>query len=234
MNKKYVLLAVIGAVISYLCLSGPSDEFIKDRVVRLKSEHGMCSGEQILAPSGLSYILTAGHCRILEKDGYIQVQKEDGTTLDRRILAEDPNSDLMLLEGLPGIQGLKIADSLSMSQRIRTFTHGRNMDTYQTEGFTIQIGHITIPLFLANTSETIMKCRGAKYEIKSLDTMIGELPVCFMSVDELISNASIVPGSSGGAALDSSGDLVGVASATDGYFGYFVALKDIRKFLAAY
>lgn len=117
------------ALLAYY-LYTPSDTHIRSRIVRITSDRGMCSGEQVRAPSGQDYILTAGHCNILSSsDGAYNVVTEDGKSLKRHLVQEDPNSDLMLLEGLPGV----VAQAYR-GQRVKTFTHGRDLDTYSTEG----------------------------------------------------------------------------------------------------
>lgn len=209
-----------------------SESYIKQRVVRLRGGGGMCSGEQVRAPSGKDYILSAGHCRVFEKDGSIEIQMEDGRILQRRVIAEDSNSDLLLLEGMPGIEGLKISEGVARSEHIRTFTHGHNMDTFKTEGYTIQNVHIDVLLSLITSEEEIKNCSGNKFIIQS--DMSGFFHGCFLSVNELVTSASIIPGSSGGVAVNDAGELIGVASSTDGHFGYFVLLSDIHRFLAAY
>jgi len=106
-------------------INTPSDAYLRERVVKLQSKRGSCSGEQVRAPSGQDYIVSAAHCIILkDSDNNIQVVKEDGTILMRKVLAEDSDSDLLLIEGLPGLRGLNIAESAAPGQYVKTFTHG--------------------------------------------------------------------------------------------------------------
>lgn len=179
-----------------------SDKEIRDTVVRLKGEEGMCSGEQVSAPSGKSYIISAKHCVDLAVDGKMAVQLPSGKITFKRILARDENSDLLILEGSDELPSLSIAASDFPTEKVRTFTHGHNMDTYQTSGEIIQ--------------EKMIEAAGP-----------GGIDINFCTV----TTASIVPGSSGGVLVDPKGDLVGVASITDGYFSYFVRLSDIKTFL---
>lgn len=230
-KRLCIKTAAIFATGLTLCMffSGPSDQYLRNRVVKLTSSRGACSGEQVRAPSGVDYVLTAAHCLVLAEEGQIAVHTEDGKTLQRKIIAEDPNSDLLLLEGVPNLKGLDIAPYTLRFDHYRAFTHGKSLDTYKTEGAFIQRSQVTIPLFIENMFET-RRCDMPKYkEIQDIEGVI-----CVIDVIESTTSVSIVPGSSGGPAVDDSGRLVGVASATDGMFGYFVTLPDIKQFLHNY
>lgn len=236
--KKQLKRLAIGTVIALVAvhvLTMKSESYIRARVVKLSSLHGMCSGEQVRAPSGVDYILTAGHCKGLALDDQILVTDAEGHELWRKIVAEDPASDLLLLEGLPGMKGLDIADSEQASEHVRTFTHGANLDTYKTEGEIIQTKEVKVPLNVIDSEAAAAKCSGMpKFQIEHMETWIGTIDICALEADEVAASATIVPGSSGGMLVNDSGELVGVASCTDGQFGYFVTLRDIKAFLAGY
>lgn len=228
--KKWIFVGILAGIMAFSFTGGPSDAQIRSRIVRIVSDKGMCSGEQVRAPSGQDYILTAGHCDGLKSsDGKYNVITEDGKTLSRREVAEDPNSDLLLLEGIPGVRGLDIGKYTWQGETVRTFTHGSNFDTYKTEGQLIQLKMISIPLFPVESDSDAARCSTAKLKL------YPNYGICALQVVEQASTAFIAPGSSGGAIVDSSGDLVGVASAGDGVgFFYFVTLLDIRSFLNNY
>jgi S1-C subfamily serine protease len=240
MKKKKswtIRLAVLGtaALLIANALSGHSEHWLRERVVKLSSAKGMCSGEQIRAPSGTDYILTAGHCRAMEVNGEITVTDAEGNKLQRKIIAEDPKSDLLLLEGLPNLRGLDIGDNSTATEHVRTFTHGANMATHKTEGELIEVKQVTIPLKIISDQAEAQECASQpKFTVIEIQSFFGPLSVCAMQLDETAASATIVPGSSGGMLVDDSGALVGVASCTDGAFGYFVRLHDIQSFLSGY
>ena len=223
------LLMAAALVVSNL---SPSDRSIKDRVVKLAGpEHGSCTGEQVRAPSGVDYILTAAHCRILEKNGSIIVIDEAGHRLMRRVLAEDPTSDLLLLEGLPNVTGLKIAKHAYRSEHLRSFTHGGGMSTYKTEGEAIGVYRDMVMVRILESAKDAEECVSMpKYMV--VDMLLFK--VCVLSVEFMASTVQVIPGSSGGPVVNRSGDLVGVVSALGGPTSYLVRLNDIQDFLAGY
>ncbi len=213
--------------------SGPSDRETKSYSILLKSAKGQCSGEQVKAPSGVSYILTAAHCMPLAIDGQIQVITEDGKKLKRRIVAEDDYSDLLLLEGVPGMEGMPIARTSWRGQHVRTFTHGHGLQTYRTDGVLVQKQEIQIPISLIASDEASCSAK-VKNKVIHFATIFGDLKICALSVEESVTTAFIVPGSSGGMVVDDAGQLVGVVSAGGGGFGFLVTLDDIHSFLSNY
>lgn len=239
MNRalRLISIAIVAAITSLILNScgSPSDAYLKSRVVKLVSDKGSCSGEQIRAPSGVDYILTAGHCNVLEQaDHTITAITEDGRQLRRRVVAEDMNSDLLLLEGIPHMRGLDIASTAQGDQHVRTFTHGAGFSTYKTDGQLIEEKHVQILESFANSGEELGECVGKKHTIVDVPTIFGDVKACLLELDEMASTAFIVPGSSGGLVVNDSGDLVGVVSAGGGGFGYFALLRDIHSFLRNY
>lgn len=231
---KILCAAIILAIILHSCAI-KSESHIRERSVKISGKHGQCSGEQVRAPSGVDYILTAGHCKDIQVDGMMTVTDEDGNHLQRRVIGEDPSSDLLLIEGLPGLRGLDIAKSAHYSEHVRTFTHGKGMNTYKTEGELIEIRKVEILKGIITTPEEAASCSFMpKYKVIHAPAPFDMIEACVMSIDEMASTAKVVPGSSGGMVVNDAGDLVGVVSATDDNFNYFITLSDIQRFMAPY
>lgn len=218
----------------------PTEKSLRKRVVRLVGNAHSCSGEQIQAPSGKSYILTAGHCRVLEDNGSIEVIDADNNHLNRRIIAEDPKSDLLLIEGLPSITGITVAASEEMHEHIRTFTHGAAMDTYKTDGELIQEQVVDIQAFDIQNDIDEARCKSMpKYQLADSMIDLGFMQIqggksCQLHLREIAGTARIRPGSSGGMVVNDSGELVGVASAGSAEDNLYVQVSDINSFLAGY
>lgn len=230
MINKFKVLFLLGLLL-FGCAKHERIE-PKSRIVKISNGGSMCSGEQVEAPSGQSYILTASHCKhIADKDGFTVIT-EDKKTLKRKLVAEDPKSDLILIEGLPGVQGIPIAKDSYFGQRIRTLTHGNNLDTYETRGELVERQFLQVPIDEITSPESEKACSSMpKYSVINLG-IFGKL--CVMSIYETISTAMVVPGSSGGAVLNSKDELVGVVSTGNPPFSGFVALGDIKAFLSNY
>lgn len=211
-----------------------SDRDIRSKVVKLQGNGYQCSGEQVKAPSGASYILSAGHCgKLADKDGSIEVIMENKKSLRRKIVAEDKFSDLLLIEGLPSVEGLTVARRDAPQEEVITYTHGRGYDTYTTRGVLIQYQLVDVYIGDILTPEDEADCNSMpKYRV--IQSWFSKM--CVMSVTETVTNAMIDHGSSGGAVLDNNSDLVGVVSAGDneGHFGFLVPLYEIKRFLSGY
>lgn len=232
-------LGGVSILLFALFLKSPSFDYTSDVnmhkvVLQLEGNGGKCSGEQIETDSGHEYVLTAAHCKNLQEDGSIQVTTEDGRTLMRRIIAEDQYSDLMLLEPVPGMKGIKLASSWERNQHVRTFTHGGGLPTYKTEGELIASMHIDVELWMIDSPESEDLCSKPKHAIKSIRTFFGEFKICALSTNEVATTARIIPGSSGGVAVDDNGRLVGVVSAGGNNIGFLVPLERIQDFLYNY
>lgn len=243
--EKFCMLLIIASMIGIMVKALnpsepkiPDDDYPRSKAVKLTNGHMMCSGEQVEGPSGMTYILTAAHCReIADETGSMQVIDANGRTLQRKIIAEDPNADLLLLEGLPNMTGLKIAKKSPMPQHVRTFTHGHDFDTYKTEGQTIMKRSEWFPL--CDPGEPMLpndkcKCNQPKNKIAEVQDMFGRARVCLVYTVEEAMTAQVVPGSSGGMVVDDNNELTGVVSATDDMFGYMTDSIEINKFMAAY
>lgn len=230
---KSLYVALIGMSLIMICAipkGGRSEDWLRNRVVKLTGNDVLCSGEQVKAPSGRNYILTAGHCKAtIGADGSVDVSADDGKHARRRMIEEDPYSDLLLIEGLPDDrEGLSIAQSDYQQEHVRTYTHGAGMDTYETRGDLVMLKDLQVFAEFASPEDC-----SSKPKYKMLDTgFFGE--VCIMDVIEQASTAMTVPGSSGGMVVDDSGNLVGVVSAGGEGFSYFATLKDIQRFLSGY
>lgn len=236
LRKTLISLLIVLSIGLYEFSNYTLESTIRSKVVQLKGESkGFCSGVQIKAPSGKDYILTAAHCSALsEKDNTILVRTDNSRYTPRRILEVSPATDLMLLEGISDLKGIKIASGYGIGQHLRSFTHGAALDTYKTEGELIQERVVDIMIDLINSEEDKAACSLPKYKIVKVNTFFGNIEACVLHLNMFVSTAKVVPGSSGGGIFDDHGKLVGIVSAGDGTFGIFVTLTDIKNFLATY
>jgi S1-C subfamily serine protease len=220
------VMVALGLILAFLSFGGPSDAEIRDRVVKIVGPMGQCSGEQIQAPSGKTYILTAGHCRDIAINGSMEVITEDGVHFLRHVIKEDPNADLLLLEGLPNRSGITIAKSNHRFQYVRTFTHGRGLDTYTTTGILIQDKSAPVGSSIDDPSQ----CPTEMPKYTLIAGIFGSM--CVMNIEWTWTTAFVAPGSSGGLVVNSEGEMVGLVSAGGEGFGLLTRLEDIQRFLA--
>lgn len=203
-----------------------SDKYIRDRVLMLTGNGIECSAIQIKAPSGKHYTLSAAHCVSMIKHAQVEATAEDGSKKLIEFIAIDPEHDLMLLSAFDD-KSIYIADKDNKYDKIHTLTHGHGMPTYRTDGFLLSEQSVVIvePIW---SEEDIVECSTTSYrELIMTENGFG----CQKKIRLVMSTAPVVPGSSGGAALNDSGELIGIVSCTDGFFSGFVPLHDIHAFL---
>lgn len=202
--------------------------------VKIYGINGQCSGVQIKAKSGKEYILSAGHCSHVSNSSSVTIQTEDGRVLERQIIKEDEDSDLLLIEAAPGVPSISILHSENIGDKVETFTHGGGMATYETSGELIEYKSIDIPIALVISPEAQAACKSVRKNRLLPIEMFGEIVyACGMHLDGVVSTAHVIPGSSGGMVVKDD-KLIGIVSATDGNFGFFVSLRDIHNFVDNY
>lgn len=229
MKMGIMAVCIIGALSISAGYKFKDDDYIRDRVVKIHTKNGSCSGVIIEVPSKKEYILTAAHCIAVLESGSALVTNEAGETKASSMIIEDPKSDLMIMSNPFDItDGIELAESVIVHQKVKTLTHGAGKPTYRTNGEALVEELVTIPIGYAYTPQQKKDCiRMPKNKVFELIFM----KMCAMSTMNLATTASIVPGSSGGPMLNMSGELIGIVSASDGYFSYMVRLSDIKEFI---
>jgi S1-C subfamily serine protease len=203
-----------------------SDAYIRDRVVKLQGDVGGCSGIQVQAPSGKVYILSARHCQKISSDGDITATDEQGHTKKVTIIAVDKDSDLLLLTPM-SIKFITIADKLSLHEHVHTLTHGNMNPTYRTDGEALIDRLVEVALAEIISDEDVKACQASGGKVYPSFFSL----VCVGELNVRITTAWVAPGSSGGAALNENGQLIGIVSLSSGLFSGIVRLEDITRFL---
>ncbi len=216
------------------------------------------SGFAVKAPSGETYIVTNDHVCAASRDGQsLMVKDNEGNRMRRRILAKSEYSDLCLLEGMPGVEGLSVSSSApAIGQIIASVGHPAGYDTTMSRGEVIMrrdVGIAEGPISVVNPQTgkeeqipaeeggiTAEQCSLPKHKIvtEKIPVLFWELEVKFcVNVTEgaYFTNMLIQPGSSGSPAVNFWGDVVGVMFASDqAGWGVAVSHKDLTDFLKPY
>lgn len=214
MMKVFLLLCVV------LLLSGggvPRPDGAQ--VVRLTGiDGGSCSGVQVTAPSGVDYILSAGHCLVLQKDGVILAESPGKAPIPRRVILESDHTDLLLLEGMPGLKGAELGRTPGRNSEIYAITHGAGFDHYSSRGEVVQEKTISVLDYVIESDEQREACGKSKKRIvEKAQFLIFEVDGCFLRVRSFVTTLNaIAGGSSGGPAFDATGKLIGIVFAGGG------------------
>lgn len=226
---KYSVYTLVLLLIGSQLSLHKSDSYIRDRVLLLYSAEGSCSAVEIRSPSGKVYTLSAAHCAVLAVNGYIQAQNEKGDSKPLKVLKTDDSHDLLLLEGYDD-KFINIANSDKVHDKVYTMTHGHSMPAYRTDGELLAEEQITIDSPVFDEESMTICAKKANHSLVMIETGYA----CQFKYNIVYSTASVIPGSSGGPALNENGNLIGIVSATDGYFAAFIPLKDIHDFIKGF
>lgn len=220
------------------------------KIVKLDEKgrvRGGGTGFAIKAPSGENYLLTNAHvCEAFKGSPEIKAQLPDGTIIPRRILEISENTDLCLAEGLPGVEGLSVADDApKKGQIVNVVGHPRLKPLTLSMGELIGLQEVSILAGLIGDGSQEAKdagwlteedCQKPKNKIMEFETIFGTIKACMISVLAYQTSAVALPGNSGSPAVDMWGNVVGVLFAGDSevHWGMLVTLKDVKDFLKVY
>lgn len=220
-------------------------------LIKGTSEGGGGTGFQIKAASGQNYIVTNSHvCEgALEQSPdktALLVIKDDGTSLRRRILENSDFTDLCLLEGMPGVSGLNLGDEPGLGETAYVVGHPRLRPLSISSGQTVGRHEVEIMAYflpgnpfidhMAPEATKNAKCDLPKNRLYTEETPIGTVQMCTnITSSAYMTTIVIHPGNSGSPMVSWTGDVVGVAFASDSTsWAYSVSLSDLRKFLSRY
>lgn len=184
------------------------------------------TGFTVKAPSGRRYTLTNSHVCALAKEGYM-IAERAGTTWKVRTIAEADDTDLCLLDPIPGTEGLDLAGESRIYDRIYIVGHP------YLNPVSISTGH-----FNYDESVWISYCQSTGPQIlgSPLDASseMGDFMACVKLIYAWFSDAHSAPGNSGSAVLNTNGEVVGVLFAGGREQSLIVPLEPIREFLGKY
>jgi S1-C subfamily serine protease len=235
-------------------------EVVGARVYKVQAvvNGGGGTGFQVRAPSGVDYVMTNSHvCNAViqmdtpENAGTVILVDDDGNVIRRRIVAVSDQTDLCLIEGAPGVSGLRVGSEPSKGETLTVVGHPHLRPLTLSSGEVIGTEDVNIIEFVISTSNPMLaemipthpdaKCNMPKQNIEEIplpeEIGGGSVLVCIdVTSNAYMTSIIIYPGNSGSPMVDYVGRVVGVAFAgdsTDNY-GEVVSLTDINNFLAHY
>lgn len=232
---KLLIAAVAVLVILGLALEAPvlHNKYIRSEVgsqvimLSNRAGNGGGTGFAVKAPSGEVYTLSNAHvCRI---EGGLYTQLENGRRIKMKILEVSDSSDLCLLNGLKGFDGLDLASSVSIGEELGLVGHPKLMPLTVSRGQLIGYASALVLVGLGPCGEDM-----APPTYSEQRTPFGV--ACIMDVNAGFTNVVALPGNSGSPVVNIFGNVVGVlfASDTDVYWGIMVPLKEVKSFLKPY
>lgn len=265
LGKKAVTLIIVAATIGSMGLLAANAPTLHkawlrgnvgSRVVKLVAIdklgqiRGGGTGFQVVAPSGVSYLLTNAHVCEAFPEGSVNAQLGDGRIMPRRILEISDRTDLCLVEGIPGMDGLKLASNVDIGQTLALIGHP------VLQPLSISLGDIVgqgieefpyAPIAPSDMSDrerarypdlmSEAECKSKpKFKVKEMETFFGSVPICVLSIQAYKTTIIAFPGNSGSPVVNFWGNLSGVLYAGNGRtnWGLVVPLESIKEFLAPY
>lgn len=192
------------------------------------------TGFHVRSPSGKTYILTNAHVCSIEKDGEVLVTDENEHSMIRKVIERSDFTDLCLVEGVPGTKGLLLGSEPKIGEIVAVIGHPKLMPTTVSRGEIIGQQEIDVIDHVIESKDD--KCDLPKNRKDEMDFFFFRLPVCLIHIQAYLSNVVILPGNSGSPVVNFYGHVVAVAFAGDSQsnWGFFVTLKDVKKFLKKY
>lgn len=216
------------------------------------------TGFAVKAPSGQSYIMTNDHVCNISKDGSLLITDESGNSIRRTIVAHDDNSDLCLIEGMPGVEGLTVAsDAPRNGDILNVVGHPELLPLALSKGEMIGKHDMVIALGPINVTDPttgdvkqvdpsqggILPEQCSMTKNRQMDTemnvlfFVVKVKMCAIAIhDAYVTNVQILPGNSGSPLVNYWGQLQGVAFASDSetHWGRMISLDDLKAFISNY
>lgn len=197
------------------------------------------TGFSVKGNTGRVYTLTNGHvCEVAENSTVHASIPDSERFYSLRVLDVSEETDLCLLEGMPGASGLNLGDENAVADEVMIIGHPALLPTSLARGRILSFERIKL-VYKTNLPEN--KCKGKTYEWVStedtlLDVLFGINSLCFRNIESALMNAQVFPGNSGSPVVNFWGRVIGVVFAGDTRtnYGYMVPIKDVIKFMEIY
>lgn len=262
----YAVLMTCVSVIALCIMKLPelNNKWLRSKVgskvytIRDNPASGGGTGFAVKGPSGQSYIMTNDHvCGVSSDKRTVLVEGEEGM-MRRNIIAHDQNSDLCLIEGMPGVEGLSVAWSApGLGDEVTVVGHPLLMPTHVIKGemmgrqdISIMMGPISVINPDTNEDMQIPPEKGGilaaecsmpknSQQLVELNMFFFMLKVkfCMVNIKQAYTTSAVIyPGNSGSPMVNFWGNIVGAVFASDSEanFARVISIEDIKAFLKNY
>ena len=189
------------------------------------------TGFAVRAASGKLYTVTNAHvCRITDKS--FLIASRGSVRLRLQIIEIMEEADLCVLQGIPFMKGLEVAEGLGLFEGVYVVGHPRLQPINMTAGWVRT--RVYVPIAYCN------KAGGAKVQVlpdqrKSARSIFDLDESCIKDMDSIMTNNDSQPGNSGSAVLNDKGQVVGVLFAGDSAgTSLIVPLNYLHSLLSTY
>jgi len=188
------------------------------------------TGFQLKTKDYGNVIITNYHiCKVAQERGHYDYVAVHDTRNDYisilHIIKSSPDSDLCMVKGMPGVEGLSLGSKPDINQDIQVLGHA------SLYPLTITKGKILKETFIwMITDKAVKDCDG--YGLKKIK-LWNLFPVCLQLYTSYVSNASVHPGNSGSPVINFWGNVVAVVFAKDTRtnYGFFVTWDELTEFV---
>jgi hypothetical protein len=190
------------------------------------------TGFAVRAPSGKLYTVTNAHvCRITDKSFLLASRGEIRLRLQIIEIMED--ADLCILQGIPFMKGLKVADGIGLFDGVYVVGHPRLQPISMGAGWVRT--RVYVPIAYCNSKKTKAHVQVAPDKRKGAKALMDFEEDCVKEMDSIMTNNDSQPGNSGSAVLNDRGEVAGVLFAGDGNgTSLIVPLDYLHSLLSAY
>jgi S1-C subfamily serine protease len=244
--RKYIEAAGLGLLLIYSIFKLPQIHYkilrgyVSSKVVTIgftDMRFGGGTGVHIKLPSGKTAILTNAHvCGIKDSNNQVMIYSDQlERPIPRKVIEVSDFTDLCLVEGIEGINGLSLGSDANPGDIVATIGHPLLMPNVMSRGEIVAVGEAEVFDHLM-PAEDDGSCKLKKNKMIKVDTIFGPMNACFIDLQAIYTTIPTFPGNSGSPAVNALGNVVGLvfAGSSETHWGILITLKDIKQFLAPY
>lgn len=202
-----------------------------------EDEQGGGTGFQIENDKGNKYLVTNNHvCAGITNNSEAKIKLQDGTTLKRHIIEISKDTDLCLIEPVPGMPALKLASNWLVGESVFVLGHPELAPNTFVSGEIVAEREISIVDFIINEEHPMEECTGPRKFVTEIPVFIFMMKACVSKYSAIATTVPTYPGNSGSALVNRWGQVVGVIFASGGpsYWGDAIKLSELSEFINKY